>query len=145
MVIISASACDAPSARFPGGDTLYATLAAAVRQGPGSIVSLDSVIVGDWRTLYVFTPYTNSSRIRECVGSRIPTHGVEFNDTHTLLVLVPPIGAPATLTVRNDVSFAPEAASRVYPRGAASFSVQEPRPQSWGHLIPASGLTRSCS
>lgn len=145
LSLISTSACAAPSARFPGGDTVHATLAAAVQQGPGSVVSLDSVIIGEWRALYVFTPYTNSSHIRDCVGSRISTHGIEFTDIHTLLVLVPTKGAPATLAVRNDVGFAPAAANRVYPRGAASFLVQEPQPQSWGDLVPASGLTRSCS
>ena len=144
LLTLVAAACTAPSAEFPPVARLHNVLVDAVKGGPGTIVSLDTVIAGDWEALYVFSPYTGSSHIRECVGARVPTRGIEANDGITLLVLAPTKGAPLSIAIPGDVSFAPEATSRAYTRGSVSFVVQEPRPQSWGHFIPASGSTRSC-
>jgi hypothetical protein len=144
LTILFTSACTAPSAEFPSADRLHGVLLAAVEAGPGTIVSLDSVIAGDWTALYVFSPYTSASRIGECVGARVSTHGIEARDDITLLVLRPAKGSARSIAIPRTADFAPEAANRAYPRGSASFVVREPHAPSWGHLLPASGTTRPC-
>lgn len=139
------AACNSSSADFPPMDAIEGVLSAAVSQGPGTLVSLDTVIGGEWRFLYIIGPYTNPLAIRQCVGSSVATHGIEVHDGFTLLVLEPVRGALRSVALPGRVAFAPEANNRIYPRGSASFAVQEGGPGSRRHLIPAGGRTRGCS
>ena len=116
LTLFVASACTAPSAELPPVDRLHSVLRGAVKGGPGTIVSLDTVIAGDWEVLYVFSPYTGSSHIRECVGARVPTRGIEANDGITLLVLAPTKGAAHSIAIPRDVSFARSDQSSLPPR-----------------------------
>jgi len=139
LCVLVAIGCADPSAVLPSADVLHSALSAAVKRGPGAIVSLDSVIGGDWRTLYVFGPYTPSTTIDRCVGMRVNHRDIDARDGINLLVLKPAKGRASSVVVARDVDFGPEAVGRAYSRGAASFAVRLPSPQAWGHLVPASG------
>ena len=138
-------ACDSSSAEFPPVDAIEEVLSAAVSQGPGTVVALDTVIGGEWRFLYIIGPYTNPIAIRRCVGASVATRGIEVHDGFTLLVLEPVRGALRSVALPGRVAFAPEATNRIYPRGSASFAAQEAGPGLRRHLIPAGSRTRGCS
>jgi hypothetical protein len=64
---------------------LERALAAAMETG--AAVEVDSVLPGDWQSLYVFGPYTPAAAIERCIGMRVGDHGLESRDDVHLIVL----------------------------------------------------------
>ena len=64
----------------------------------------------------------------------------------TLLVFTFPDGSHESATVPlATASFAPDARGMIYARPHARFRVTRGETGRWGHLVPASGVTRSCT
>ena len=138
-------ACDNASSRMPSSDKLKADLALLVGKGPGTIVSLDSMLPGDWRDLYVFGAYTPQEYIDRCVGTSVDGRSIGVQDGYVLIVLTSSEGNPSSLDIRGGVAFDRAALGRVYPRGTASFIVNRDTLDFRNKLVPQSGLPRSCS
>ena len=123
---------------------LHDALRAAIQRGPGTVISFDSLIRGDWRNVYVFGPYTSVSDIERCIGGKVATHSIEGRDDVSLIVLQSASGRLSSALVRRDVNFGSEAVGRAYPRGAATFKVRVPLAPGWGELVPSNGPPTVC-
>lgn len=136
--------CAPASANLPSARYLQSVFAEAIERGPGTTVSLDVVITGEWRHLYVFGPYTPEATIERCVGQPVRDYGISGRDNINLLVLVPDRGPARTRAVSRQTDFSSEAVGRAYPRGAATFAVLRRSRDGTPQLVPASGLVRQC-
>ena len=135
-----------PSARLPAEDALRDSIARRVAQGPGTIVSLDSILSGEWRTLYLFGAYTPYYAVEQCVDGFVNSRGLGVQDGWLLFVLEPVSGRRSSRLVRGGLPFGHDATDRIYPRGAASFVVEIDSSGGYRRtrLRPTSSAVRRC-
>lgn len=133
-------ACDE---RLPSENTLQKAIADAMQPGPGTVVSLDSMIPGDWRTLYLFEAYTPQDYMDRCAGKPVDAGSIGVQDGYVLLVVESRNGRLSSVDLRGGVPFSRAALGRAYARGAASFLVAADSLERRNMLVPR-GSPRSC-
>ena len=122
--------------------------AAVARQQDGEVV-LAELVTSDWTQVGVFGPYARLAILDRCIGggstARL-TRGIDSRDDVTLLVFTFPDGSHESATVPLATAiFAPETDGKIYARPQARFRVTQGETGHWSHLVPASGVTRSCT
>lgn len=134
-------ACDQ---RLASEGELQKAIAASMQPGPGAVVSLDSMIPGDWRTLYLFEAYTPQDYMDRCAGKPVDARSIGVQDGYVLLVLESSEGRLTSIDLRGGVPFGRAALGRAYPRGAASFLVTADSLERRNTLVPRGSL-RQCA
>ena len=115
---------------------------------PGIVISIDSLGPRNWSTMYLFGPYTAAEVIRRCLNATggFSTHGIESRDDIYVLMFRSAEGRISSMTLdRGRFTLASETVGREYPRGTASFTSHHSATSGRVELVPAGGLTRSCS
>ncbi|HEU4993833.1 MAG TPA: hypothetical protein VFT29_03405 [Gemmatimonadaceae bacterium] len=123
-------------------------LTRATMAGPGTTVSLDSLGPSDWTAMYVFGPYTTPELMRRCMTPAKPFegYGLERGDGMYAIMFRRPNGRVSSMgLLRRGFAFAPEAVSREYSRGSASFTVRKSPSGRLNELVASGRETRVCT
>ena len=97
--------CESRQGRDPQleAEVVESLRTATRKQGDGSQFDLAEVVAFDWDMAHVFTPYTSTETVKEALGSRIDSRGIDMHDSFNLLVITRNGGVVLTVKVPRGV------------------------------------------
>jgi len=146
VILVALAACqrDRPASFHPAA--VDSAFNAAMGHGAGATASVDSLGPAQWKTFYIFGPYTSVDAIRRCLAtSEFEPYGIEHRDDVYVVYFRSGTSNISSMTIpRGTVQFASDALSREYPRDSATFVVRL-SPTGHRELAPRANAGRSCT
>ena len=107
------------------------SIAAAVKQGPGTRLLLVEHTRFAWDRVCIFGPYTQKGTVDSLTGIRGATrraHEIEFDEIHNVLMFLNERRIVASIAhPRDQGDFDPELVGKCYSTVQADFSIQAPQ------------------